>query len=492
MELTIVPLTLPGAVKLEQEILHNPSAEPASTVVANPTSKPICGTMGLMNPSAPNSSAPSFRVATLGCKVNQYETQYVRDLLLANGYREALANEPARLAVVNTCTVTAESDHKSRRLIRQIAKANPGVKIVVMGCYATADPATVQRLPGVVAVIKEKRDLQESLRPFGVTQRVRGIRNFEGRQRAFVKVQDGCILDCTFCIIPKVRPGLLSRHPEDIVAEVQGLVEAGYREMILTGIHLGHYGIDLSQGRPRRDWQRLWHLLTRLAALPGDFRVRLSSLEATEVTDDFLRVLADHQDRVCPHLHLSLQSGSNRVLGLMKRRYRVEKFLAKCELARARMDLPALTTDIIVGFPGETEADFAATVATARTAGFCKIHIFPFSARAGTPAALMPEQPTKELLQDRRAALAEVERDLARTYYRQLLGRRLEMLVESPDPAMPEMMRGTACRYAPLRLHALPALARHLVPVVARQLLEREHEQTLIVEPVNESLETVS
>ena len=427
-------------------------------------------------PEAESKMAPSdengtpVRLLTLGCKVNQYETEYVRELLGANGYRDARPDETAALAVVNTCTVTAEGDRKSRRLVRQLAKNNPGVKIVVMGCYATADPDAVRRLPGVAAVVTDKRDLAAALRPFGVRRTVRGIRRFEGRHRAFVKVQDGCILNCTFCIIPKVRPGLLSRPVEDIVFEVQNLVEAGYHEVVLAGIHLGHYGIDLSQGRPRKDWRRLWHLLDRLADLPGEFRIRLSSLEVTEVTDDFLRVLGDRSDKICPHLHLSLQSGSNRVLQRMKRRYRIEKFLGRCERLRERLDEPAFTTDVIVGFPGETEADFEETIAACRTAGFSKIHVFPFSARKGTEAMEMSDQCDRRVIADRRQRLAAVGEELAGEYRRRLIGRPLEMLVENAHPDEPGVMRGTACRYVPLKLRTVPALAGRLVPVVARRL----------------------
>lgn len=407
------------------------------------------------------------RLATLGCKVNQYETQYVRDLLSANGYRDARPGESAALAVVNTCTVTAESDSKSRQLIRQLGRENPGVKIVVMGCYATRDPAAVRRLPGVAAVIEDKRKLEESLKPFGVRKSIRGVRGFEGHQRAFVKVQDGCILDCTFCIIPRVRPGLLSRPPEDIVAEVAGLVEAGYREVVLTGIHLGHYGIDLSLGRPKSEARRLWHLLRDLAELPCEFRIRLSSLEATEVTDEFVETLVECGDRICPHLHLSMQSGSDAVLTAMRRRYRINRFIDRCEEIRSRLDEPAFTTDIIVGFPGETVEHFDETLRAIERIGFAKVHAFPFSAREGTPAAAMANQIARLEIKRRRQILAEVATRVTETYHARLAGRRLQMLVESPDPARPGTMRGTACRAAPLRLEALPALARQLVPVLA-------------------------
>lgn len=413
-----------------------------------------------------------LKTVTLGCKVNQYETQYVRELLFANGYREADRDEPAALAVVNTCTVTLDSDRKSRQLVRQVHKANPGAKIIVMGCYATAEPGTVRSLPGVAAVVTDKRDLGAALAPFGVQRVADGIRTFRGRRRPIVKVQDGCILDCTFCIIPKVRPGLTSRPVETIVEEVRALAGAGFREIVLTGIHLGHYGVDLSLGKPRRDWTRLWHLLKRLANCPEAFRLRLSSLEATEVTDDFVRVLADHSERICPHLHLSMQSGSDRVLAAMKRRYRIGRFLERCERLRERLDQPAFTTDVIVGFPGETDEDFRETVRACEEAGFSRIHVFSYSPRRGTEAARRADAVRPEVIAARRLEIEDVERRLAQRYHRLLLGRRLDMLVESPDPRRPGYMRGTACRYAPLRLRTLAGLAGKIVPVQATRRID--------------------
>ncbi len=234
-----------------------------------------------------------------------------------------------------------------------------------MGCYATRDPETVARLPGVVQVITSKERLAEDLAGFGVTVQPRGISRFDDHQRAFVKVQDGCLLNCSYCIIPTVRPVLRSRPAEEILAEVSRLVEAGYHEIVLTGIHLGHYGIDLSKGRPRSEWLRLWHLLDRLLELPGDFRIRLSSLEAAEARDDLVRTLA-RQPRICPHLHLCLQSGSDRILERMKRRYSRAGFLERCRRIMAELDQPAFSTDVIIGFPGESDEDFEATCSALR------------------------------------------------------------------------------------------------------------------------------
>jgi threonylcarbamoyladenosine tRNA methylthiotransferase MtaB len=402
----------------------------------------------------------TLRTVTLGCKVNQYETQYVREGLARIGYRDALPGESADLCVVNTCTVTAEGDAKSRQTIRQLAARNPGTRIVVMGCYATRAPDEVAALPAVAEVITDKRELGDLLGRFGVVDIPRGISRFEGRKRAYVKVQDGCILHCTFCIIPKVRPGLSSRPPDEILDEVRRLADSGHREIILTGIHLGHYGVDLNRGRAKSDWIRLWHLLDRLARLEGEFRVRLSSIEATEVTRELIHTMAEHPGRICPHLHVSMQSGSEAVLRRMRRRWGARRFVDRCLLVRRALDRPALTTDCIVGFPGETEQDFLETCRVAEEVGFSKIHVFPFSPRRGTEAAEMGGQVPPVVKAERARRLAELQQRLAERYYASLVGCSLEVLVEGAvaeqageNAAGPRVtLEGTACRYAPVRL----------------------------------------
>ena len=263
----------------------------------------------------------TLRAVTLGCKVNQYETEYLRQGLLDAGYLDAAAEEPAELVVVNTCTVTAEGDAKSRQTIRRLARQNPDARILVMGCYATRAPDEVAALPGVAEVVTDKRELGDVLGRFGVVDIPTGISSFGGRSRAYVKVQDGCLLRCSYCIIPSVRPRMSSRPPADILAEAQRLAAAGYREIVLTGIHLGHYGVDLNRGKSKADWVRLSTLLESIVSLDGDFRVRLSSIEATEVTRELLIVMAEHSERICPHLHICLQSGADGVLRRMRRRW---------------------------------------------------------------------------------------------------------------------------------------------------------------------------
>jgi threonylcarbamoyladenosine tRNA methylthiotransferase MtaB len=408
-----------------------------------------------------------LKTVTLGCKVNQYETQYVREGLEGIGFREAEGDQQAELCLVNTCTVTGEGDSKSRQIIRRLARDNPHARIVVMGCYATREPETVGALPGVAEVVTDKRELPDLLARFGVVDIPTGISRFGTRSRAYVKVQDGCLLRCSYCIIPQVRPQMTSRPVEHILDEVRRLTDNGYREIVLTGVHLGHYGVDRNFQKPKGQWERLSHLVRKIVGLGGDFRVRLSSIEATEVTRELIDVMGEFPDRVCPHLHVCLQSGSDRVLRRMKRRWGARRFLDRCRLLTESLDRPALTTDVIVGFPGETEEDFEATCRASREAGFSKIHIFPFSARRGTPAAEMGQQVPKAIRAERGRRLAEIEAELREQYFRGLLGRNLTVLVEGASEHHPGHVVGTACRYAPVQLPGDESLIGRLVNVRA-------------------------
>jgi threonylcarbamoyladenosine tRNA methylthiotransferase MtaB len=342
-----------------------------------------------------------------------------------------------------------------------------------MGCYATRAPEEVASLPGVVEVVTDKRELPDLLGRFGVMDVPDGISRFGDRHRAYVKVQDGCLLKCSYCIIPEVRPEMSSRPPEDIVDEARRLVDNGYREIVLTGIHLGHYGVDRNWKKPKSQWLRLSSLLRRLMTVPGDFRIRLSSIEATEVTRELLSVMCEFSDRICPHLHVCLQSGSDRILRRMKRRWGTKRFIDRCRLAQETLDKPALTTDVIVGFPGETDEDFQQTCDLVREIGFSKVHIFPFSARRGTPAAEMPDQVTKRQKSERGRQLAALESELRTAYFRSLDGTRLDVLVESQLATDSDQWVGTSCRYAPVVLNEGADAEGELVSVTAGGLMDQ-------------------
>ena len=429
-----------------------------------------------------------LKTATLGCKVNQYETQFVREALGRVGYRDAAPGELADLIVVNTCTVTAESDLKSRKLIRRLAKLNPHAEIVVMGCYATRaqgvgnrgkeignresktlSPLPYSLSPQVVEVITDKRDIPAFLERRGVIDLPDGIASFGLRHRAYVKVQDGCRVGCSYCIIPKVRPYLLSRPVGEVLDEIRRLVDSGYREIVLAGIHLGHYGLDLLQVAARllpsdRDFDthieqkhllagnlRLSQLVERIVQLDGGFRLRVSSMEAVEVPDELIDLMRAFPKKLCSHLHLSMQSGSDEVLRNMRRRWLSEPFRDRCEQIKAAIDRVALTTDVIVGFPGETENQFVETCDMVEQIGFSNVHVFPFSPREGTEAAAMPNQiPASE--KERRARhLMQLAKHLRTNYAAGQIGQTVQVLIETRQNAT---LVGTSDRYLHTRLSA--------------------------------------
>ena len=387
----------------------------------------------------------TIKTVTLGCKVNQYETEFVREGLLGIGYADADDGEPADLCIVNTCTVTNEGDAKSRQTIRRVHRDNPQARLIVMGCYATRAPDEVKTLPGVAEVITDKRELPDLLGRFGVVDLPTGISGLGQRSRAYVKVQDGCLLRCSYCIIPKVRPEMYSRPLEHILEEVRRIIDNGYREIVLTGVHLGHYGVDFNKGKTKDEWIRLSHLVREIVKLDSGFRVRLSSIEATEVTRELVDVMGEFSAQICPHLHVCLQSGSDSVLRRMKRRWGAKRFVDRCRFVEEQLDTPSLTTDVIVGFPGETEQEFGQTLDVCREVGFSKIHMFPFSARRDTPAATMENQLPRSVKTERGKVLAELESELRRNYHKRLLGKRLQVLVEKTEEGV---SRGTSCRYS--------------------------------------------
>jgi len=359
----------------------------------------------------------SLRLVTFGCKANQYDTQLLREALGRRGLQEGAS--PADLVVINTCTVTADAGKKARRLIRRIHRENPATRVAVTGCLAESEPEILRSLPGVEWVLGngEAKRPANFLRQLGLERDPEqlgvpaGITEFAGHTRAFVKIQDGCDHACSFCIIPSVRGVSRSRPSAELCAEISGLVQTGHAEVVLCGIHIGHWG---------REWgSSLGSLMKELVQLnpvndegqPLDYRLRLSSIEATEVDDTLLDVMVGHPERVAPHLHMPLQSGSASVLMRMNRWYSPSEYLEACERIRARLDRPAFSADVLVGFPGETDVEFAETLDLAQAVGFSRVHVFPFSARPGTPAYDLSQAPGQavdpRVQRERRAQLAE-------------------------------------------------------------------------------------
>ena len=378
----------------------------------------------------------SVRFVTFGCKANQYDSQLLREALLRRGLREE--ERAADLVVVNTCTVTAEAGRKARSLVRRLARENPRARIAVTGCLAESEPEVLRALPGVAWVLgngEAKRPVhflsqlgfESDPEELGIPS---GISAFAGHTRAFVKIQDGCDKACAFCIIPRTRGRSRSRPIEELAREVSGLVENGFVEIVLCGIHIGHWGLDLGLS--------LADLLERLVALeprssagqPLEYRLRLSSIEATEVGERIVALLAERPERLAPHLHMPMQSGDDGVLARMNRWYDAREYLAAAERIAARLDRPAFTADILVGFPGESDAAFENTLGVARAMGFARVHVFPFSPRPGTAAADLDHPIAPALVRERRARLSELGHELALAYRRSLDGARERVVLE--------------------------------------------------------------
>ncbi|MEW6724545.1 MAG: tRNA (N(6)-L-threonylcarbamoyladenosine(37)-C(2))-methylthiotransferase MtaB [Bacillota bacterium] len=378
---------------------------------------------------------------TLGCKTNQYDTEAMAEEFRRAGYRVVSFSERAEVYVINTCTVTGRGAGKSRQLARQVRRQRPGALLALTGCYPQVAPEEVAALEEVdviagtgqrgqiVTLVEEALATGQRVCAVGDIMAQRDfeelpIEAFTERTRATIKVQEGCNQFCSYCIIPYARGPARSRHPQEVLAEVGRLAGAGFKEFVLTGIHLGVYGLGLPGGRPH-----LAELLLELAATYPKVRFRLSSLEPMEVTDQLLQVMADHTN-ICHHLHIPLQSGDDQILRAMNRDYTTDDYARR--VAQARWFLPdlALTTDVMVGFPGETDQEFARTQRFVEEMAFSQMHIFPYSRRPGTPAADFPNQVPTRVKGERAAALAEQASRLSARYRRSFLGRVLEVLVE--------------------------------------------------------------
>ena len=354
----------------------------------------------------------SVGILTLGCKVNQYESEAISEALESRGFEIRSSSERCDAYVINTCTVTAESDRKARQMIRRVMSKDENAYILVTGCYAQISPDAVAAIKGVdklcYLIENGKNETAEVCIPSleDAPFECMSIKKFE-RTRAYVKIEDGCESKCTYCTIPKARGLIRSKPFSDVVNEVKALVTGGCYEVVLTGIETGSYGDDLENG------EDLASLLCEIDKIDGIGRVRLGSLDPTVIKPDFVERIKGLRS-IAPHFHLSLQSGSDRVLARMKRKYNSEQAMKSIQRLRDAMPDVKFTTDIIVGFPGETEEDFEASCDFARRAGFLMIHAFPYSKRKGTPAAEMKNQIPEEVKKERVHILSEIGKDIRR------------------------------------------------------------------------------
>ncbi len=364
---------------------------------------------------------PTFVHHAFGCKVNQYDLERARRHLVSRGFESV--EHDADLVLLATCAVTTDAASDGRQKVRSLMRSHPRARIAVLGCISEQDRGFYEALTGPVTIVPSARDdhFLDRLEPLLPAARSAPDRVPRLRTRTFVKIEDGCDLSCSFCIIPSIRGSARSRPIQQILTEIEEAVAERSREIVLTGVHLGHYG--------RRSPDSLPKLLRAIGRLQGDFRVRLSSLEVSELTTELLDLLAD-DPRFVAHLHLPLQSGSETVLRRMRRPYTAARFEHEVEAVRSRLSEPSVSTDIIVGFPEETEADFEDTIDLCRRVRFCRVHVFPFSPREGTRAFAMSPRVSPAQSRRRRNALLHLAEDLARHSRATRIGKECQVLVE--------------------------------------------------------------
>ena len=382
-----------------------------------------------------------FNIYTLGCKVNQYESDSMADDLKAKGAILVGFNEVADICIINTCSVTNMAERKSRQIIHRAKKLNPDAVIVAAGCYVQADKEGLDadnqidivignnRKKDVARILEEyfaDREVQDNYIDINKTTEYEDMTLIkpEEHTRAYVKVQDGCNNFCSYCIIPYTRGRIRSRKMNDVIAEISGLAERGLKEVVITGINLSSYKDE--------DGTELLGLLQRISLIDGIERIRMGSLEPRIITNEFLEGICGNK-KICPHFHLSLQSACNDTLKRMNRKYTIEEYMEKCDLIRQYYDRPAITTDVIVGFPGETEDEFAVTKENLEKLNLYEMHIFKYSQRNGTVAATMPNQVPDSIKEERSNILLEMASKHKESFEKSFSGDELEILVEEYD-----------------------------------------------------------
>ncbi|MGN0733140.1 MAG: tRNA (N(6)-L-threonylcarbamoyladenosine(37)-C(2))-methylthiotransferase MtaB [Emergencia sp.] len=409
---------------------------------------------------------------TLGCKVNQYETEALKEQFKSAGYEIVSEDAFADVYVINTCTVTNMSDRKSRQYIRKMKRVNPSAVVAVTGCYAQVSPEEVAAMEDVdiVAGTNEKHRLLQYVEEFAAAKKQQYhvkpyeelteyissgiVTSMESRTRAYIKIQEGCNRFCSYCVIPYARGKVRSRSTDEILEEARGLISQGFREIILTGINTALYGEDIGLGG-------IEPLIARLNGLDGDFRIRLSSLEPTVINAEYVKGLLRYE-KLCPHLHLSVQSGSDHVLSLMNRHYTREEYLEIVKVLKEHDPLYGITTDIIAGFPQETEEDFADSLRIIDETGFCKVHAFKYSQRKGTVAAEMEGQLPGPEKNRRSQVLIEKADDAARAFYEKCQGAVRRVLFEE---AVDGMVTGYTDNYVKVYVQGNEDMLNHFYDV---------------------------
>ncbi len=418
---------------------------------------------------------------TLGCKVNMYDTEAMMELFSEKGYEIADFDEYADIYVINTCTVTNFGDKKSRQIIRRAKRNNSNAIVVATGCYAQVASKELENIDGINIILgtKDRQSVVDIIESYDAKDGVKncvtdimGEKEFEplkisklkNRTRAYIKIQEGCNRYCSYCIIPYARGPVRSRKPDEVISEVKRLAENGFKEIVLTGIHIASYGLDLGN-------ITLADIIERVCETEGIKRVRFSSMEPKAITDEFIKRMAN-QPKVCRHYHLSLQSGCDRTLKRMNRRYTSDEYFEACNKLRAAFPDAAITTDIIVGFPGETDEDFNECVEFAKKVKLAKIHVFPYSPKKGTPAAKMPEQTAPDVKNRRSREMLEVSRKLNYEFMNRYINKEVQVLFETRDKD--GCFEGHTSNYIKVLLNTDKDLSNQLVNVKITKIKEEE------------------
>jgi len=421
---------------------------------------------------------------TLGCKVNQYETEAVIDIFLDNGYQIVDFSEMADVYIVNSCTVTNEAARKTRQIARRAKRRSPDSLVAIVGCYTQAFPDEVSEIEEIDFVMGSNnkgkildkaeemlagRDVDAEIKKYKELKDYEklNLKRLSNTTRANVKIEDGCNQFCSYCIIPYARGPVRSRKKEDVVAEIRKLSQQGVKEIILTGTHLGAYGSE------NGDSKALTELMQSLSEIESLKRVRLSSIEGTEIDQGMMDLIAD-EDIFCPHLHLPLQSGSDQILDAMQRPYTAGEFKETVAELRKRIPDLALTTDVIVGFPGETEETFAQTVEVVKEINFAKVHVFPYSAREGTPAAEM-DQLNGNIVTEYSRKLRLINEALMLDYQKEFLGEKREVLIEEVRDHQTDLLTGYTDNYLKVLVDGPDELKNELVEVRLEESFDSHH-----------------
>lgn len=421
----------------------------------------------------------SIAFITLGCKVNMYDTEAMMELFAEKGYKIVDFDDFADIYIINTCTVTNFGDKKSRQMIRRARRKNPGAIVAAAGCYAQVAPDKVSAIEGINIVIgtKDRSRIVEIIENYkgpevlnAVTD-IRGEKEFEplkinklaNRTRAFIKIQEGCNRYCTYCIIPYARGPVRSRKPEEVISEVKTLAQNGFKEVVLTGIHVASYGTDLGN-------ITLCDIIEKVHEAEGIERIRFSSVEPTIITDEFIERISK-LPKVCDHYHLSLQSGCDRTLKAMNRRYTAEEYHTACEKLREAFPDVAITTDIIVGFPAESDEDFKESFAFAENVKLSKIHVFPYSPKEGTPAARMKEQVPPDVKNRRSEEMLKLSNTLNRQFMSEFIGKEKEVLFERKEKGYYE---GHTTNYIKVLVKSGEDLTNRLIRVKLKEIITEE------------------